>query len=345
MMDEMEPTVIYRPIQKCSNCGKIIENPNTKKCIYCGALFANHPMMHGVVVDNTEWDMYPKLRLGMDKTAKAVEELSERLSNIKNGEGSNYQYFDMKNIPSRSDLLKVVNRVANDLGKEVWEISESEYRKFRRAIRVITNSAPRHHAEIYSRRIPKTALGLASSKVQFNKEFDGTQPMPGKFGISRIRPQFFGMKSWVRKLGDECAFWEIEDNRRHWIHSGVEPLNGTVGNAVRFGENIMMVLLGFTDLLAHTGHENSSITCLQLEMDGKIYPKIDTSSFLDNPYPIMEFENAVLIYKDTTLRAEVTMDTSRAESAPAFIGYAFLPEPQMRTDDLTYGIEGVVRTT
>jgi len=80
------------------------------------------------------------------------------------------------------------------------------------------------------------------AKATFNKEFDGSQPKSGSFGVSPIRSGYFGYDSW-----DDCP--DATDGEvTTWLDNSV-PTNlggtGGVNNPLTVGEPVVHLILGF----------------------------------------------------------------------------------------------------
>jgi len=79
------------------------------------------------------------------------------------------------------------------------------------------------------------------AKAQFAKGFDGSQPQSGNFGVSTIRPAYFGYDTWAN-----CPDAQV-GTAVDWIDAGTpDNLSGSSGvdNPATVGEDAVHVILG-----------------------------------------------------------------------------------------------------
>lgn len=99
--------------------------------------------------------------------------------------------------------------------------------------RVLLNAIRKYQDEVM------TAAKVA--KANYEAEFDGQQPQSGSFGVSRIRPGYFGYDSW-----DNCPD-ATEGSTTIWLDNSVpDNLNGAGGNTnpLTVGEPATHLIVG-----------------------------------------------------------------------------------------------------
>jgi len=248
--------------------------------------------------------------------------------------------IDQLNATSTQNLV-AQNVESLGLGYEISFLNEQEFEKWKLAFKrsLVLPTQYKQFIEIDYRHILDYLLGAMIAKKQFEQNFDGTWPYPGRFGLSRPRAQYFG-------LGDTWNYWPWGDATTatfptasasdNWIHAGAlslagvtgAGLGGTSGNAVRFLESAVHVIVGVIDLAVqqYGGHPN--VESVQFTVDGKAKPVTVMSPTTCIARPAMvEFDEAIILKNKSTMLVTAFLPKSD-RTALALWGITYLPEAQ-----------------
>lgn len=179
-------------------------------------------------------------------------------------------------------------------------------------------------ADFYFRHIDEIILGAMQMKEQTTKNYGGSRPPPGTFGMIPIRAGFFGYDDWD-ELGSITG-----GATANWIHSGTTILGGTAGNAVRIGANASHVIIGISD-----DHPTPSLEMVRFVVDGDTKPIILTgfatlSGRAD--LALTELDKAFLWKKGNTVLGIIFQRPTKV-TIPRLWGASFITEDQLRTPD------------
>jgi hypothetical protein len=186
----------------------------------------------------------------------------------------------------------------------------------------------RNFVDIDYRHIGEYLLGAMVAKRQFGLEFDGTQPFPGRFGMSRIRAGYFGLSDdWT----DQAI--SVASTEKVWITSATTELGGTSTLPLKILESAVHVITAIGDYRWYISGNPTEIECFNIEQDGR--PKPILPFYLQanlSSWPIVELDEAMLLQNKTTLKINYTTNNVYW-GVPFLWGVSFAPEAQLRVAD------------
>jgi len=241
-----------------------------------------------------------------------------------------------------ADDLAIVTRDLKD--KELIRFGRSFERQFIRAL------PTRQMADIHLRHIKEGLLGAMVAKEQMDAEVQGETPGSNKCGGPlAIRACYFGIGDDWEDIGGIYGTpsplatargqgaWTT-GTPQDWIHSGTLLMGGTDTNAIRIGENAVHVIYGLSSI-----HASPKLESLQFTIDGKLKPMIycgwAQKHAVGHTQRIKELDNAIVVKKDTTLKAEVFFSGAFGDAVtlvtdfPVLYGVSYIKEPAMRLLD------------
>lgn len=223
--------------------------------------------------------------------------------------------------------------MAAELGYVVKDLGDGELYRFGLSFeRQFIQQFPEREltADLYERHIAEILLGAMISKEQMDAEVDGESPGAGKVGGPLI-PR----AGWLG-IGDD---WEdaspfATGSPQNWVHSGTTLMAGTVGNAVRIGENAVHVIIGYA-----SKHPSPKIESIQNTLDGKLKPALVTYWAQQAPYSlrIKELDIAVILKKSSTILTKIFASAAHGASVadhPYPIAVSYIKEEQLRIHDI-----------
>lgn len=200
--------------------------------------------------------------------------------------------------------------------------------------------------DIHLRHMKEALLGGMIAKVQMETEIDSEIPASNKVGGPiPIRAPFLGVgDDWEDILsiyGGVQGAWTT-GILQHWIHSGTTLMGGTNGNAVRIGENAVHVIYAVDSI-----HTSPKLNAVQFTIDGKQKPMLNLA-WAQKSAPAMsqqvkEFDNAIVLKKDTTFLADVFISgafgaaVAQVVDFPTLYGVSYIKEPALRVLDPVTG--------
>ncbi len=322
-----EPVIIFREIYKCSNCGTIVD-PLAVECPSCPAKFTatSDGIKGGIIVENIDEDILGKGRVwGTGPTQRLQYGSVSRDYRPRNEKGT-----DRYNVTRQH--FKQVKPQADYAGLAVSldKFREKEFHMFNRALTSIARDESMGVLlDTFRSNIEALIIGAGVAKFQMDEaEFGGKSPYAGQFGMTQISPLMFGKSTW---LLDENEIYSTKNI--HWIHSGSEGYEGTTGNGVRILDNVVMVILGFGDMLSLTEEKTSPISSFTYVIDNKTMPSADVStSFPTMDFPFTSLDTAILLSNKSYFRASCNLQPSGEgkKIAPFIYGFAFCMEYAMR---------------
>lgn len=253
--------------------------------------------------------------------------------------------IDQLNATSTQNLV-AQNVEALGLGYELSYLNVNEFEKWKLAFKrsLVLPTQYKQFIELDYRHILDYLLGAMIAKKQFEQDFDGTSPYPGRFGLSRPRAQYFG-------LGDSWHYWPwgsattatapTASASANWIHAGSlnlagvtgAGLGGTAGNAIRILESAVHVIIGIIDLAVQQYGGEPSVESVQFTIDGKAKPVTVMSPTTSVARPaVVEFDEAIILKNKSTFLADAFLPVS-TRTALALWGITYLPESQMIVRD------------
>jgi hypothetical protein len=253
--------------------------------------------------------------------------------------------IDQLNAQSTQNLV-AQNVEALGLGYELSYLNEAEFEKWKLAFKrsLVIPTQYKQFIELDYRHILDYLLGAMIAKKQFEMDFDGTVPYPGRFGMSRPRAQYFG-------LGDTWFYWPWGDvatataptasAQDDWIHAGSLNLagvtgagmGGTAGNAIRILKSAVHVIVGVIDLAVQTQGGIPNVESVQFTVDGKTKPVTVMSSTTAIARPaVVELDEALIFKNKTTMGCKAFLPKSQ-RTALALWGITYLPEAQTIVKD------------
>jgi len=248
--------------------------------------------------------------------------------------------IDQLNATSTQNLV-AKNVEALGLGYELSYLNDQEFEKWKLAFKrsFVLPTQYKQFIEIDFRHLLDYLLGAMIAKKQFEQNFDGTWPYPGRFGMSRPRAQYFG-------LGDTWHYWPwgaattltfpTASASNNWIHAGAlsltaataAGLGGTAGNAVRFLGSAVHVIIGVLDLAVQQNGGHPNVESVQFTVDGKAKPVTVMSPTTCIARPaLVEFDEAIILKNKSTLLVTAFLDKTD-RSALMLWGVSYLPEAQ-----------------
>jgi len=223
-------------------------------------------------------------------------------------------------------------RALKNLGYTYDKLSDPELDKFGRSFerQFVLAIKEREIIDLYQRHMEEILMGAMVATEQMDKRFDGERPESGKFGMVKPRAGFFG-------IGDDwdsvAAF--ATGSPQNWIHSGTGLMAGTVGNAIKVGENAVHTIVAIGSL-----HKIPKIESHQFTMDGKPKPIVlvrEPQEFSDLRFK--ELDISFIWKKNTTVLGKVFIGdqlgvVASAADWPLLLGASFVPEDVLRLHDV-----------
>jgi hypothetical protein len=252
--------------------------------------------------------------------------------------------IDQLNAQATQNLV-AANVEALGLGYELSYLNDIEFEKWKLAFKrsLVLPTAYKQFVEIDYRHILDYLLGAMIAKKQFQQDFDGTWPYPGRFGMSRPRFNYFGggQSWWTWPWGDAVTVTPPTVSAvDHWIHAGAcssgtiwAGLGGTNGNAIRILGSAVHVVVGVLDLAEQQYGGNANVESIQFTVDGKAKPVVPTSvSFMLGRPAFVELDEAIILKNKSTFIADAFINKVQ-RSALMLWGVTYLPESQTLVED------------
>ena len=168
-------------------------------------------------------------------------------------------------------------------------------------------------------------LAAQVAKATFNKDFDGSNPQSGAFGIDRIHSGYFGWDSWYN-CPDATA-----GSVTTWLDNSVpDNLSGSggVNNPLTVGEPVVHVILGVGSYV-----ENPKATRLKFRLNDQPRTAISTETeFFNTDLRAKFFDTPILLKDDDDVFAEFYGAESGAEALYP-IGLTFIEAKDYRELD------------
>jgi hypothetical protein len=163
------------------------------------------------------------------------------------------------------------------------------------------------------------------AKATFDKEFDGHQPQSGSFGVSRIRPGYFGYDSW-----DNCPD-ATEGSVTTWLdNSTPDNLSGSGGvdSPLTVGEPVVHLIVGFA-----THAESPKAEAIKLRLNDQPRTSIQVGEeFRKTDLRYAPLSTPILLKDDDDVYAEFYADADGAESLYP-VGLTFIEAKDYRELD------------
>lgn len=250
-------------------------------------------------------------------------------------------------------LQNDVAKVGKDYGVNFDMLTEAELKKFGLTFErsFVVSYPERQIQDILNRHMGEILLGAMTAKKQMKANIDGEFPDSGKVGGPvAIRA------CWIMKIDDWESIYEITNGTayftpgspQNWIHSGTTKLAGTAGNAVRFGENVVHVVVGLGSY-----HPSPKIESFKFEIDGKEKVILVAKPPQVSPFSlrIKELDRGFIWKEDTTVLGKLFISQympaaiAEAIDIPYLFGASFLLEHELRVHDPLNISTDVVTTT
>jgi len=229
----------------------------------------------------------------------------------------------------KSDMADA-EATAKALGLEYEKLTDDELDKFGRSFerQFVLGEKYREVIDILNRHRAEILMGAMVGTKQLKKRFDGERPEAGKFGMVEMRAAFLG-------IGDDWEDITVKPSAtvvqftggalQNWIHSGTNLMNGTVGNAVKIGENAVHVVVAIGEY-----YTDPKIESVQFTIDGKPKPGIVTRrAMFFTDYQVKELDVAFILKWGTTILGKIFQKTT-GYSYPYLLGASFVPESILR---------------
>jgi hypothetical protein len=253
--------------------------------------------------------------------------------------------IDQLNANSTQNLV-AQNVEALGLGYELSYLNDAEFEKWKLAFKrsLVLPTQYKQFIEIDYRHILDYLLGAMIAKKQFEMDFDGTCPYPGRFGMSRPRAQYFGLgDTWDYYPWGAAttASYPTASTSDWWIHAGAlsltaataAGLGGTDGNAIRILGSAVHVIIGVLDRRVHMYGGHPNIESIQFTIDGKAKPVTVMSPTTAVARPaFVELDEAIILKNKSTMRVSAFFDKSERSSLMLW-GITYLPEAQAIVKD------------
>jgi len=243
--------------------------------------------------------------------------------------------------------------LADDLGIVTRDLTDKELTRFGRSFeRQFIRALPqREMRDIHMRHIKEALLGGMIAKEQMDAEIQGELPASNKIGGPLpIRACWLGIgDDWedIYSIYNTAQNAWTTGSPQYWIHSGTLLMGGTTGNAIRIGENAVHVIYALASI-----HSSPKLDSVQFTIDGKLKPILycgwAQKVALGHTQRIKEFDNAIILKKDTTLLAEVFFSyayggpSAQVVDFPALYGVSYIKEPALRVLDPVTGVGRVL---
>lgn len=231
------------------------------------------------------------------------------------------------NSPSESGLAEA------PLGDSEKQQLALYYERGLEDVRALDTEATLYKYREYQAEIEKAAR---VAKAQFAKGFDGSQPQSGNFGVSQIRPGYFGYDTWANTPDAEVGT-SVE-----WIDAGT-PDNLEGGTGVNYpatvGEDAVHIVLGVGSFTgsAEVNFVDESIDtelpkteAVKFRFNDQPQTAIDTwHSFRNTDIKQRWFDTPTILTEDDDIYAEFIGGEAGAESL-YLIGLSFIESKPMR---------------
>lgn len=231
------------------------------------------------------------------------------------------------NSPSESGLAEA------PLGDSEKEQLALYYERGLEDVRALDTEATLYKFREYQAEIEKAAR---VAKAQFAKGFDGSQPQSGNFGVSQIRPGYFGYDTWDNTPDAQVG------TAVDWIDAGTpDNLSGTAGvdNPATVGEDAVHIILGvgsFTGT-ADIDFTNSTTTrelpkaeAVKFRFNDQPQTAVETwHAFRNTDIKQQWFDTPTILTEDDDIYAEFIGGEAGAESL-YLIGLSFVESKPMR---------------
>jgi len=252
----------------------------------------------------------------------------------------------MVNLNDLMSMQTDALQLSDDLGIVVRALSDKELTRFGRAFerQFVLPYQMRDVKNIHLRHQGEALLGAMIAKEQMDAEIDSELPSSNKVGGPvPIRACWLGVgDDWediegINGTALASGVWAT-GTPQEWIHSGTRLMAGTVGNAIRIGENAVHVIYGIGNL-----HASPKLESTQFTIDGKLKPILLTMFSQKQPdsLRVKEFDNALILKKNTTFLAFNMYSRAFGETVthvldyPYLFGVSYVKEPQMRVFEPT----------
>lgn len=234
--------------------------------------------------------------------------------------------------------------LAGDLGIVTRSLTDKELIRFDRSYerQFVAGCSLIFLRDIYIRHQREGLLGALIAKEQMDNDIDGETPASNKVGGPLpIAAFWLGVgDAWEDVNGiysggqDAWTTGSCED----WVHSGTYLMGGLDGNPIRIGGNAVHIIFGLGSL-----HSSPKVETVQFTIDGKekpcLYPWWAQRQAPGYTMRVKEFDNAFVLRKDTTFKAELYISrafggaSTYQEDYPQLYGVSFIREPALRLQD------------
>lgn len=252
----------------------------------------------------------------------------------------------MVDVATLRNEMEEAKPLIEDLGVVTRDLTETELFRFGRSFerQFVAGSAFVDLANIHLRHRKEALIGAMVAKEQMDANIDGEHPAPNKIGGPlTIRASFLGIgDDWEDIQGIYAGAqnsWST-GSPQNWIHSGTSLMGGSDGNAVRIGENLVLVIYGLGSL-----HASPKIESTKFTVNGDQHPTLLTGwaqrVASENNKRIKEIDDVYLLRKDMTVKAEVFISeafgatSANQQDFPFPFGVAYVREDALRLQDPT----------
>lgn len=243
--------------------------------------------------------------------------------------------------------------LSDDLGVVTRDLTDKELNRFGRSFtRQFVRALPtREMVDIHLRHQKEALLGAMIAKEQMESEIDDEIPASNKVGGPlAIRACWFGIGDDWEDIGSIYGSavargqgaWTT-GGAQDWIHSGSFLMGGTDTNPIRIGDNAVHVIYG-----VYSVHASPKMESVKFTIDGKEKSVLLTfwawKSAIGHTQRIKEFDNAFILKRDTTFRAQVFFSEAYGDVVeyvtdfPALYGVSYVKEPALRLLDPVTGV-------
>lgn len=240
--------------------------------------------------------------------------------------------------------------LADDLAMVTRDLTDKELTRFGRSFeRQFIRALPtREMVDIHLRHIKEALLGGMVAKEQMDAEVQGETPGSNKVGGPfAIRACYLGVgEDWedINGIyGGTQNAWTT-GAAQPWIHNETllmaAAAYATPFHPIRIGENAVHVIYGLSSI-----HASPKLESVQFTIDGKLktilYCGWAQKHAVGHTQRIKEFDNTIILKKDTTVYAEVFFShafgapVDYVEDFPVLYGVSYIKEPALRILDPT----------
>lgn len=247
----------------------------------------------------------------------------------------------MVNVDALKTLQSQAVSLAASLGLVYTQLSDTELQTFGTSYErsFVSENIQREIVDIHVRHQTESLVGAMVAKAQMNSSIDGEQPASNQIGgplliraahlgigsATTASPPVVTAEDWDVSVG--TAFAET-----NWIHSG-GLLNGTAGDAIRVGQNMVFVIYGVASLVS-----SPVIESIRFTIDAKPKANIYVGDmFRSSNLKIKELDTGLLLKQNTTILGTY-FPTATGTDAPQVLGVVFIPEPYLRTSNFAANI-------